>query len=862
MSEELLYTSAPRGLKAGARGFCTVEATAGMPPTMAQLLESLSGYRHLHAPGDSSNPVVLRHVIATVAGVPTHILSRIADAGLDYSGRSNKIAHHLAATRGDLNEVGPAWTQLQDGFHQTAWSGEAKTLSAARPLPAADVAPAPCQTWAAVAGDAGWAGVLAGAVATGSLAPLPIVVRPDQDVLALIAEAVALLPPRLRWQATYTTFHTQLPPGAQCAWRFVLDGTKEAEEVLKRRDRNHLDLRKPLGPPPAGPWVEAARTGERPVQQQAVPVVQATTTPAAVASPFIEEPAELAAEVPALESTRPAPPPPPPGRRVPYGKRGDFGRLNGRSSKRSIGPIVVTLIAVLATGVLGGLVVWTMDPFGRVANYSDDIKSMSNLTDEKYLPAALEEDNAANKDEGAAALKLNQKPENKSGTQDLSPINVPVAPDESTNEVSERPRDPSEAAEPTELMDLFEPGTRYEGKRGQEETVFFNYETMPQTLSGTDSVDLAIQQPHSASLVISSVRSVNSIKLLGEEKNFSTGDLQPLAMLAIEKNGVRVTSLHPRLPLSKLAAVIEKPSSASIHSKLVSQQLRSIQPPLQLGSDSSLEELSQYFSSTYSEPIDPEAEISIALTSGKAASGAVTRLLPGDFKAVELARHQLGEWFATLQVIRTEKTVSFFWRIKEEARGASLPLKDVSETISDWGSWSDRIKAFNSEGLEDGFVEAILEMYYGPEPNRMKQPNEWKKWSEDRASSKPAALQASKDLNSWATLTWPEAAYLLSTSDGQKKSKYAFEVLAYATDKKLKLGFVYERRLRAGGDLNQSWWKENLAYYETMIKAADYAANIRCGYDFLMEYVLQDSGDRVAVVVATTRDIPEVTPDE
>ena len=65
MSQELLYTSAPRGLKPGSRGFCTVVCTRDMPPALAAGLESLSAYRHVFPPGDPNaerNPVAWSHV--------------------------------------------------------------------------------------------------------------------------------------------------------------------------------------------------------------------------------------------------------------------------------------------------------------------------------------------------------------------------------------------------------------------------------------------------------------------------------------------------------------------------------------------------------------------------------------------------------------------------------------------------------------------------------------------------------------------------------------------------------------------------------------------------------------------------------
>jgi hypothetical protein len=60
LSQEILYTSAPQGLKPGSRGFCTVVSTSGMAKNLAERLESLSGYRHAYMPTDADahlNPV-------------------------------------------------------------------------------------------------------------------------------------------------------------------------------------------------------------------------------------------------------------------------------------------------------------------------------------------------------------------------------------------------------------------------------------------------------------------------------------------------------------------------------------------------------------------------------------------------------------------------------------------------------------------------------------------------------------------------------------------------------------------------------------------------------------------------------------
>ena len=71
MSQELVYTSAPQGIKPGSYGFCTVAYSRGMSANLMQQLESLSGYRHLYPPQDPNaalNPVAFSHLLLTVGG--------------------------------------------------------------------------------------------------------------------------------------------------------------------------------------------------------------------------------------------------------------------------------------------------------------------------------------------------------------------------------------------------------------------------------------------------------------------------------------------------------------------------------------------------------------------------------------------------------------------------------------------------------------------------------------------------------------------------------------------------------------------------------------------------------------------------
>ena len=136
MSQELIYTSAPRGLKPGSQGFCTVVSTQGIAVNLAQRLEALSGYRHVFPPPDPNarlNPVLYSHLHLNVSGRRCYLLSRVCDAGLDHTQRTNKFAHHMVLEAAEAASLlgGPAWLLAAPGFMQSTWDGVPRILVAA-----------------------------------------------------------------------------------------------------------------------------------------------------------------------------------------------------------------------------------------------------------------------------------------------------------------------------------------------------------------------------------------------------------------------------------------------------------------------------------------------------------------------------------------------------------------------------------------------------------------------------------------------------------------------------------------------------------------------------------------------------------
>jgi hypothetical protein len=268
VSRELIFTSAPRGLRPGSQGFCTVAHTQGMPASLIQQLESLSGYRHLFLPPDPKaalNPVVFSHLVLTVAGRRCHVLSRICDAGLDYTQRTNKLAHHVVLDAAEVPAAGPAWLLQQAEFMRSTWASEPSVLPKGPIIPSGESKPCICHAWQRLTGDAGWGGVLAQTAAGTKPRQAVLVFPPGMEVFPLLAESFALLPADLRWRVSFSTYFTNLPAGIGCQWRCVVEGTPEAAAMRRGlRDTLVIDLCQSLQRAVGWACVDAARTGKKP----------------------------------------------------------------------------------------------------------------------------------------------------------------------------------------------------------------------------------------------------------------------------------------------------------------------------------------------------------------------------------------------------------------------------------------------------------------------------------------------------------------------------------------------------------------------------------------------------------------------
>ena len=268
MSEELIHTSAPRGLKPGSSGFCTVAVDGGMSKNLMMVLERLSAYEFffsLSDPQANLNPVNYSHALITGGSQTFSVLSRVAFSGADYSGRTNKIAHHFLLSNAERLNGGPAWMvaeMAEKELFAKEWQNEPQELASRHLdqfLPGVPGVPGPAENWERAAGDSGWAGALARAFRENRKVPAYVVYKPGMDILSLFEESLALLPPPERWQVCFSTYYTSLPPGVYYHWRAVLAGSAAAKEMSRFPNAVVVDLTGPVPQPEENEYTQAAR---------------------------------------------------------------------------------------------------------------------------------------------------------------------------------------------------------------------------------------------------------------------------------------------------------------------------------------------------------------------------------------------------------------------------------------------------------------------------------------------------------------------------------------------------------------------------------------------------------------------------
>jgi hypothetical protein len=244
MPWQLIYTSAPRGLLSGQSGFCTVGRSADLREALVQRLEQISSYHYLRVAEAATahrNPAISAFRLLDLRGAKYCVLTRIQPCGLDFTGRTNHLAHHLVFQADELAQLpSPAAILRHWPGWLASWHGEPRHLE---PLAVADFASVaksflPAETWKRMTGDAGRA---AGLLETECIRGCYLVCPPggEAPVLDMFCETLQLLNPNgqfpLRpWRHPFTTFMQAEDNPADFQWRSCQEGTPAYQQAVQR----------------------------------------------------------------------------------------------------------------------------------------------------------------------------------------------------------------------------------------------------------------------------------------------------------------------------------------------------------------------------------------------------------------------------------------------------------------------------------------------------------------------------------------------------------------------------------------------------------------------------------------------------
>ncbi|MFN8706318.1 MAG: hypothetical protein ACK50J_06515, partial [Planctomyces sp.] len=212
-------------------------------------------------PKSSLNPVNYSHVTIRLAGKRLNVISRVGDAGQDYSGRTNKLAHHIVVDSVSMIPAGPVRVLMEPGNVVERWDGQVRNIAPRVLKKSAIPSLIRLSAWKALTGDGGWAGWVAEQLLQNT-SPVCIIFSPGTDTRTLLREVFDLIPVSQRWNVTFSTYFTRLLAGTDCQLRFVLDDTPEATTLRHDARARTLDLTQQLPAATGGVLVTQSRQGE------------------------------------------------------------------------------------------------------------------------------------------------------------------------------------------------------------------------------------------------------------------------------------------------------------------------------------------------------------------------------------------------------------------------------------------------------------------------------------------------------------------------------------------------------------------------------------------------------------------------
>lgn len=293
MAFQLVYTSAAKLLDAGRSGYGTVARSKSITPLVVSAIERVSQFANQR--GLDRHRVIHVHRRITAGSNRFHVLTRIVDAGADYTGRTNHLAHHLVVSQEEAARAAARGVTPADVLRQFPWLGRwdesARFFDASEDVALEDFMPdgkdSKRQSWTSVTGNPAHARLLSfdGAPRTGVL-----IVPEGVDPLVLLTEALSEFGPQswsrsfttslettdelsdLEWIVTTPAAFPEIQP--RCGSRTLLDLTNPAILPIPPSPTLPAPQLAPTSGPPNGPGVYITRAPDLTTRQSSSNSVQ------------------------------------------------------------------------------------------------------------------------------------------------------------------------------------------------------------------------------------------------------------------------------------------------------------------------------------------------------------------------------------------------------------------------------------------------------------------------------------------------------------------------------------------------------------------------------------------------------------
>jgi len=364
MAFQMVYTSVRSGLVAGRSGFCTAARHREIKESLVARLEDFSTQYDRGITAGGTLPVVYQHRIVTIRDQRHHVLMRLGDAGNDYTGRTNHIAHCLVVEPSEIARlsISPAEAILalsQRGFWRNHYDEPAQFFGAGDLIELGTLprsASLPATRWRDRSGSSANAAQLfeSGGPADAGLAVSGTGEADAAATLALFAESVLLLDPdrssgTALWSVPFTTVLQSSAERSQFRWCGIVTESGPAVQEV-RAGRRVLNPGSPMNPPSSA-FADIAE-GRTPRVEPAAAAVMEQPTTRTVADP--REPALGRAPAAGPVSERPA-------YAIPLSL--DDPRRRQRSAEPSGNPARTALLCatavLLMVAMAGGFVFWS-----------------------------------------------------------------------------------------------------------------------------------------------------------------------------------------------------------------------------------------------------------------------------------------------------------------------------------------------------------------------------------------------------------------------------------------------------------------------------------------------------------------------